>query len=82
MANRPPLREALVVTWSRAEPVEPAHDGEVEIGERVTVLDLTVPLPLEEPLPRRVGERLLLAPCHRPEHRRWEPKPPWGVDPI
>ena len=32
------------VSARRAEPAAPARDGEVEIGERVTVLDLTTSL--------------------------------------
>jgi transcription elongation GreA/GreB family factor len=44
MARRLPGGDAACVSERRAEPAAPARDGEVEIGERVTVLDLTTSL--------------------------------------
>jgi transcription elongation factor GreA len=44
MAHRLPGGDAACVSGRRAEPAAPARDGEVEIGERVTVLDLTTSL--------------------------------------
>jgi hypothetical protein len=42
MAVRSSVREARPMSKRReAAFVEPAHDGEVEVGERVTVLELT-----------------------------------------
>jgi transcription elongation GreA/GreB family factor len=42
MDVRPSVREAGSMSKRReAAFVEPAHDGEVEVGERVTVLELT-----------------------------------------
>jgi transcription elongation GreA/GreB family factor len=42
MVARAAVGDAVVMSKRReAAFVEPAHDGEVEVGERVTVLDLT-----------------------------------------
>jgi transcription elongation GreA/GreB family factor len=42
MAVRPSVRDPDAMSKRReAAFVEPAHDGEVEVGERVTVLELT-----------------------------------------